>query len=116
VATESNHVVGLDHFEGGANLQRGTRKSLSTKRSGQTLAQMMRKMRTGRFTAGGAGDTVIAFDTPLDSDNVTVSITGDSTSVPVIKTGVAPDKDGFTITAAGAGPVHWMAFEDGPTS
>lgn len=116
MAVESNHVVALDHFDGGSNLTVGTAKSLSSARSGQTLAQLLRKVRSGRFTAAGAGDTVVTFDVPLASANVTVVLTGDGTSLPVLKTGVAPTAAGFTVTAAGAGPVHWMAFEDGPTS
>ena len=114
MASESGHVIGLDHFEGQANLTRGSNKAPSNKRSGQTLAQLLRLKRHGRYTAGGAGDTVITFDVPFDDENFTVQVTGDATSAPVLK--AAPtDGTGFTITAAGAGPVHWVAEHDGPT-
>jgi len=111
---ETGHVVALDHFSGGSNLQRGGEGSLDTKRSGQSLAALFRRRRTGRFTAAGAGDTIIEFAVPFPDENFTVSVTGDAVSAPVLK--AAPtDGLGFTITAAGAGPVHWTAEHDGPT-
>lgn len=114
MATESNHVVALDHFEGGANLQRGGEKSLANKRSGQSLARILRRERRGRFVASGAGDTVITFDDAFEDENFTVQVTGDAVSLPVLKADPT-DGTGFTITAAGAGPVHWTAVHDGPT-
>jgi len=115
MAVETGHVIALDHFEGQGNITKGSGKSLSTNRSGQTLAQLFRLWRSGRYTAGGAGDEAIAFDVPFDDANFTVSVTGDATSAPVLK--AAPtDGTGFTITAGGAGPVHWFAVHDGPTS
>jgi hypothetical protein len=114
MASESNHVVALDHFEGGANLQRGGEKALADRRSGQSLARILRRERHGRFTAAGAGDTAIVFDVPFDDENFTVLVTGDATSLPVLKADPTVGT-GFTITAAGAGPVHWLAVYDGPT-
>ena len=113
MASETGHVIAIDHFEGQANLTKGSSKSLSNKRSGQTLAQILRLRRKGRYTAGGIGDEVITFDEPFEDENFTVSVTGDATSAPVLK--AAPTAGtGFTITAAGAGPVHWIAEHDGP--
>lgn len=112
---ETGHVVGLDHFDGGTNLQTGGEKSLSNKRSGQSLARILRRKRSGRFTAAGAGDVTVTFDVPFDDANFTVSITGTAVSVPVLK--AAPTVGtGFVITCAGAGAVHWTAEHDGPTS
>ena len=51
MAAESNHVIALDHFEGGSNLQRGGEKAPADKRSGQSLAKLLRLERSGRFTA-----------------------------------------------------------------
>ena len=114
MAVESNHVVAVDHFEGGSNLQRGGEKSLANKRSGQSLSSVLRRRRSGRFTAAGIGDTVITFADTFVDENFTVTVTGDAVSLPVLK--AAPTAGtGFTITAAGAGPVHWSAEHDGPT-
>jgi len=115
MASETGHVIALDHFEGQANLTKGSNKAPSDTRSGQTLAQILRLRRSGRYTASGAGDETITFDVPFDDENFTVSVTGDATSAPVLKQ--APtDGTGFIITAAGAGPVHWFAEHDGPTT
>lgn len=115
MATESNHVVALDHFEGGANLQRGGEKSLANKRSGQSLARLLRRFRCGIFTAAGVGDTDIVFDEPLDNDGAVVTFGSDTAAaVPIIKNGTTATKDGFTVTVAAAGEIHWMAFDIGP--
>lgn len=98
------------HFDGGQNLTRGHRDG--THGSDTTLEEFLGKFKAGREVASGAGDVVVAFTTPFATDNVTVTVSGDGVSAPTLKTGVVPDKNGFTVTAAGAGPVHWNAVED----
>lgn len=115
MAQESNHVVSVDHFEGGSNLQRGGDKSIASAQSGQSLANVLRRVRSGRYVAAAGGDTVITFAIAFDDENFSVSVTGDGTSAPILKE--APTAGtGFTITDAGAGPVHWIAIHDGPSS
>ena len=113
MAVESNHVPLISHFDNGANLNQGARKGMEGTRNGEILAEFTQRFRSGRFTATGAGDTVVAFTEPFVDANFTVSVTGSAVSAPVLKT--APTAGtGFTITAAGAGPVHWTAIYDGP--
>jgi len=116
-SAESNHVPNEDHFEGGANLNKGARKGLENKQAGRILSQFMRAFRTGILTASGAGDEVVTFSKALDTDNVAVMLTSDTVlAVPIIKNGTTPTKTGFTATVAAACELHWMAFDMGPTS
>lgn len=98
------------HFDGGQNLNRGQRDGVNG--SDTILEEFLSKFKAGRETAAGAEDIVVTFATPFVTDNVSVTVTGDGVSLPTQKTGTLPDKAGFTITAAGAGPCHWTAIED----
>jgi hypothetical protein len=117
MAVESNHVPSEDHFDNGANLNKGSRKGKSGTQNGATLAEMMRRSRSGTLTAAGAGDEVVTFDEAFETDNVTVMLTSDTVAgVPIIKNGTTPVKTGFTATVAAACELHWIAIDRGPTS
>lgn len=111
MAAESNHIPGFDHFEGGANVEQGSKRSDA--KSGTTLADFLRRHRQGRFAASGAGDTTVTFTTPFPDANYTISLAGLGLAVPIIKAASTPANTGFIITAAGAGDVHWTAVWDG---
>lgn len=114
---ESNHVPDKNHFRAGQNMNLGSPKGLEGTRSGQQIVDFLRRFRSGRLTAAGAGDEAVAFTEEMDTDNVTVILTSDTVlAVPIIKNGTTPDKTGFTATVAAACELHWFAFDDGPTS
>lgn len=113
---ENFHVLPEDHFDAQAGTTEGHRKGLALTQDGVGIAQWMRRFKSGRETASGAGDIAVTFNAEFPDDNVTVHITGDGVSVPTQKTGTLPSKTGFTITAAGAGPCDWLAIWAGPQS
>jgi hypothetical protein len=117
MAAESNHVPKATHFDNGANLNKGARNGESGTQNGTTLAEMLRRLRSGVYTASGAGDEVITFSDEFETDNVTVMLASDTVAaVPILKNGTTATKSGFTVTVAAACEVHWMAIDRGPTS
>lgn len=117
MAAESNHVPSEDHFDNGANMNKGSRKGKSGTQNGATLADILRRSRSGTLTAAGAGDEAVAFAEEMETDNVTVMLTSDTVAaVPIIKNGTTPDKTGFTATVAAACELHWLAIDRGPTA
>lgn len=110
------HVLPEDHFAAQSGTTEGHRKGPHLSQAGVGVVQWMRRFKAGRETASGAGDIAVTFDEAFPDDNVMVTITGDGVSVPTQKTGTLPDKAGFTLTAAGAGPCDWIAVWAGPQS
>ena len=115
MAAESNFVPLTSHYDNGANLNQGARKGTAGSRNGEILVDFVRRFRSGRFDAAGAADTVITFNAPFPDENFTVSIIGNGVSLPFLKAKPTTGA-GFTITTAGAGPVHWTAIWDGPSA
>lgn len=117
MASESNHVPGIDHFHQGMNMNQGSRGGLEGTQDGTILAEFIRRERSGTFTASGAGDTTVTFSEQMQTDNVNVQLTSDTVAaVPIIKNGTTPDKTGFVVTVAAASVIHWVARDMGPTS
>ena len=107
-SAESNFVPELDHFDNHSNTTRGTRKGNGD--VGTLLAEFLRKERSGRIVASGAGDEVVTFTIPFDDANYTVEVTPQGNVTSYIKSAVAAT--GFTITVSGAGTFHWVAKHD----
>jgi len=100
-------VPSADHFEGGANLTKGARQS----EGDATLAEYLRKFKSGRVTAAGAGDEVVAFDEAFDDDNYSIVLGPGSVSGGTVKD-ATKTASGFTIVAGGAGEIGWVAIHD----
>lgn len=108
---ETNNVPKISHFANGRNLNEGSRSGIGAE--GEILSEFFRRLRCGRETASGAGDVVVTFAVAFPNANYTVVCTGDPTSAPQLKAATPKATTGFTMTAAGAGPVDWVAIHDG---
>ena len=95
------------HFEGGANITKGSRKS----QDDATLAEYLRKFKAGSVTASGAGDQVVTFDEPYDDADYHPVLGPGSVSGGTVKDGTIAAA-GFTIVAGGAGIIPWMSLHD----
>ena len=103
-----------NHFEGGANLTKGSRKSDGD----ATLAEYIRsinaalnRIKTGRVTAAGAGDEVVTFAVAFADTSYSIALSPGSVSGGTVKDGTETAA-GFTIVAGGAGVIGWTATHD----
>lgn len=110
------HVVPEDQFSGHQNVSIGNRAANKNTRSGVTVADWMRRFKSGTATASGAGTVAVTFAEEFPDDNVVVMLTSDENAAGTLTAATMPTKTGFTITAAAAGTVHWLAVWAGPSS
>lgn len=110
------HVVPEDHFSGHKNVSIGNRAANTNTRSGVSVSDWMRRFKAGTATASGAGTVAVAFAEEFPDDNVIVTLTSDENAAGTLTAATMPDKSGFTITAAAAGTIHWVAVWAGPSS
>lgn len=101
----SYNVPTKDQFEGQANISKGNKRS-----NNETLADYLRKFRSGSVTAAGAGTEAVVFTTPYDDANYEVAFATDTLATTpeyANKTTV-----GFDIVVAAAGVVGFIALHD----
>jgi hypothetical protein len=66
-------------------------------------------MRGGTAVAGGAGDVVVAFATPLPAATYQILLGNGTAALAVVKTATARTINGFTLAFGAAGSCDWLA-------
>jgi hypothetical protein len=94
-----------NHFEGGQNVNEGHAAN-----GDATLAEILRRFRTGSVTAAGAGTEAVVFNEPFADADYTVSFATDTlATTPEYANKTAT---GFDIVVAAAGDVDYTAIHD----
>lgn len=97
--------IDVNYFDGGKNITSGN------KDGNHTLAELFGKFKTGYTTHAGAEDQVVTFPTPFADANYSISLGGETNTVPEWKS-ATQTANGFTITSAAAGRVYWTVIHD----
>ena len=94
-----------NHFEGGANVNEG-----HVANGDATLAEILRRFRTGSVTAAGAGTEAVVFSEPFADADYALSFSTDTlATTPEWANKTAA---GFDLVVAAAGDLDYTAIHD----